>query len=155
MLLDDNRKNGERFLIDTVSISRISEASWQTMLSDGNCFIPDEIVYEARGNTHRYEQMKKIILETNYDVLIALKEVLSFPEIDHKVLDLYNNEGNGDVMLLASAIADDICVEQKLFKDENVIVTDDKRLSMVAGAHGIRTYTTDEFVKRPCAKQNK
>ena len=80
-----------------------------------------DYLYEAEAS-----YTKKCQIPVSYDILNQLQIVMA----QAKVVKLYQNEGNGEVLIIATALAMKNLENSKLFKDEWVIVTCDKGLSL-------------------------
>lgn len=132
------------FLLDTTPVASLCNEWMDSEFFLSYCFIPEEIVFESGTNFYiDLEKLKRRQISTTYEVLNKLKMIMA----QAKVVDLYNNEGNGDVLLVATALAKKDEEDLKLFKAEWVIVTCDKGVAKLAESFAIRVMGKDEFYK--------
>lgn len=133
-----------KYLIDETPTTSLQNEWIKTEFFQKNCYIPDEIIYELRDN---YEldinELKKCQIPVSYDILNQLQIVMA----QAKVVKLYQNEGNGDVLIIATALAMKNLENSKLFKDEWIIVTCDKGLSSLANNLAIRCISKEDFYR--------
>ena len=135
----------DRYLVDTVTLSRMTANQRASAFMHNRCRIPEEIIYEARGLPD-VEMLKPLIYPITTTVLENVKVVLATTKAEDKVVDLYRNEGNGDVMLLATALTEMSVSEVQLFGDRWIIATADKGLTRKAVELGVLTCTSDQFI---------
>ena len=135
----------DRYLVDNVTLSRMTASQRASAFMHDRCRIPEEIFYEARGLPD-IEMLKPLIYPITTTVLENVKVVLATTKAGDKVVDLYRNEGNGDVMLLATALTEMSVSDGQLFGDRWIIATADKGLTRKAIELGVLTCTSDQFV---------
>lgn len=132
------------FLLDTVTVSKLSPEQIGSDLVCQHCKIPEEILYELRDNSN-LAQFDTLEYAISNDVLLMVEKILS-QSVVQKLLDLYKSEGNGDVILLAVAITENEASKSELFGRKWVIVTDDKNLIKAAEANAVDTLDTASFI---------
>ena len=135
----------ECYLVDNVTLSRMTTEQRASAFMQERCRIPEEIIYEARGLPD-IEILKPLIYPTTTTVLENVKVVLATIKAGDKVVDLYRNEGNGDVMLLATALTEMAVSSGQLFGVRWIIATADKGLTSKAVELGVLTCTSDQFI---------
>jgi rRNA-processing protein FCF1 len=136
--------NRDRYLLDAVTLSRLRPDQRVSTFVRTNGRIPSEVMYEAQG-LPEIKQLAELEYKPNLAVLENIKVVMATLEPGDNLVDLYRNEGGGDVMLLASALtllADD---HPNLFPDRWVIATDDDGLTAKAAELGVETCSTAEL----------
>lgn len=135
----------DRYLVDTVTLSRMTATQRASMFMRRWCRIPEEILYEAQGLPDS-ESLKPLIYPITSTVLDKVKTVLATIRPDDKVVDLYRNKGNGDVMLLASALTEMDVSAGQLIGDRWIIATGDDGLTKKAAELSVLTCTPDEII---------
>lgn len=137
----------DRYLIDTVTLSKMKPGQRSSEFLRTWCRVPTPVLYEARGLPDA-SALTAIEYSTTIEVLRHVQAVVvSLTEAD-RLLDLYRNEGNGDVFLLAVALAEADIAAGQLFGDRWVIVTDDKRLTDRAAELRVATLSSAQFIAR-------
>ena len=131
------------FLLDTVTVSKLTDEQLSSDLVQQNCKLPEEIMHELENNP------KQVSVQTlgeavNAALLLKASELLTQPSVQ-RLLDLYGFEGNGDVLLLAQAVLGKEVGQLQFFSKRWVIVSDDKKLIAAAIANGIDTLDTSSF----------
>ena len=144
-----------KYLIDETPAASLKNEWMKTNFFKNNCFIPEEIMYELRDN---YEfdlnELKKNQIQVSYDILNALQIVMA----QAKVVKLYHNEGNGDALIVATAMAMKNLENSKLIKNEWVIVTSDKGVVALAKTLAIKCIDKNIFyeqLKHECEDEQK
>lgn len=131
-----------KYLIDETPAASLQNEWIKTDFFQKKCFIPDEIMYELKDN---YEldinELRKCQIPVSYDILNKLQMVMA----QAKIVKLYQNEGNGDVLMIATALVMKGAEDSKLLKDEWIIVTCDKGLVALANNLAIKCIGKDEF----------
>jgi hypothetical protein len=135
----------DRYLVDTVTLLRMTANQRASAFMRNRCRIPEEILYEARGLPN-IETLKPLIYPITTTVLENVKAVLATIKAGDKVVDLYRNKGNGDVMLLATALTEMSVSAGQLFGDRWIIATGDDGLTTKAVELGVLTCTSDQFI---------
>lgn len=136
----------DRYLVDNVTLSMLTASQKASTFMRNWCRIPEEIFYEARGLPD-IEKLRPLTYQVTTTVLDNVKTVLATIKPEDKVVDLYRNEGNGDVMLLATALTEMSVSAEQLFGDRWIIATADKGLTRKANELGVLTCTSDEFIE--------
>lgn len=131
------------FLIDTVSLIRLTRRQLQSELVQQHSTVLEEIAYEIRSDP-KSNDVANLVERVDVDVLNSASELLKQPVVQ-KLLDLYNNKGNGDVLLLAKAVLEKERGTGELFPINWVIVTNDAGLVDAATANGVDTMDTTSF----------
>ena len=131
-----------KYLIDETPAASLKDEWIMTNFFKKNCFIPEEIIYELRDN---YEldlvELRKNQIPVSYDILNELQIVMA----QAKAVKLYQNEGNGDALIIATALVMKNKENAKLIKDEWIIVTSDKGVITLAKNFAIKCISKDEF----------
>lgn len=131
-----------RYLIDETPAASLKCEWIETNFFQENCFIPEEIIYELRDNRELdLNKLKGRQIAVSYDILNALQIVMA----QAKVVKLYQNEGNGDALIVATALAMKNIENTKLIQDEWVIATSDKGVIALAEKLAIRCIGKKEF----------
>lgn len=134
-----------KYLIDTTPITRVNKEVFETRFYNKNCFLPEEIVYELRDSP-KYNSIKEKTIPITADILQILKDKV-MPKLyeQPKLVDLYKYKGNGDVFLIATALARMNEEDGKLLKTKWTIVTEDKGVIDMAKKCNICTIDTKEL----------
>ncbi|RZU30617.1 hypothetical protein [Blastococcus saxobsidens] len=135
----------DRYLVDNVTLSMMTASQKASTFMLNRCRIPEEIFYEARGLPD-IEKLRPLTYPITTTVLDNVKVVLATIKPEDKVVDLYRNEGNGDVMLLATALTEMSVSAEQLFGDRWIIATADKGLTRKAVELGVPTCTSAHFI---------
>ena len=135
----------DRYLVDTVTLSRMTLEQRATEFMLRFCRIPEEILFEAQGLPD-IEALKQLVYPTTVAVLGNVRHVMSTMRPDDKVVDLYTNKGNGDVLLLATALTEKAVGEMQLIADRWVIDTSDAGLTNKALDLGVPTCSSEHFI---------
>ncbi|MBQ2638968.1 hypothetical protein IJF91_02810 [Candidatus Saccharibacteria bacterium] len=133
-----------KYIIDTNVAATLSRATMKTKIFTEKCFLPEEILYELKDNKIvGHDILYKQNLPTTLEILNKLQSIVMHKA--EKVIDLYNNEGNGDVMIVATILAERDKELGQMLLTEWVIVTEDKGLTKLASEFDIRTIGKKEF----------
>lgn len=136
----------DKFLLDAVSVTRLGVGTLNSGFIQSSCLVPEEIFYEV-GSQRKKEAIKKLVEKPNLEILKSAQALLTDLGTKNSILDLYQNEGNGDVILLAAAISKKQQEDGTLFQTDWIIVTDDRDLRELAKQKKIKTFTTKKFIK--------
>lgn len=131
------------FLIDAVSFIRLSPQQLQSELVQHHSTILEEIYHEVHDNP-KSSYISGLVEQVDVHVLGKASELLK-QTVVQKLLDLYNNEGNGDVLLLAKAVLEKERGAGELFPRSWIIVTNDTGLVDAATANDVDTMDTASF----------
>jgi len=132
------------YLMDTVSVAKLSQQEVSSNFVHTYCRVPDEILYELRDSSY-YAILDTLRYEVSADVLRAGREFLKSLAVNNLLLDLYNFEGNGDLILIAVALHEAELNSHMLMRTEWKILTDDKGLRAAAEGEGVVVVTTEDF----------
>jgi len=133
------------FLVDTVTLSKMTASQRTSQFMRERCMVPSEVLYEARG-MRDINVVAAPEYVTTVEVLNRVAVVVASLTEQDKLLNLYENKGNGDVFLLAVALAEAQRTDQMLFGDRYVIATDDKGLRRKAADLEVPTCSSSEFI---------
>lgn len=136
----------DRFLLDNVTLSRLTSVQRSSSFVRDRCRIPTAVLAEAQGLPDATE-LAALEYETTGEVLRKVAAVVRALEPGDHMLDLFRNEGNGDVFLLAVALVEADIAAQQLFADRWVIATDDKGLRANSSRWQVATCTSAEFAE--------
>jgi hypothetical protein len=134
-----------RYLLDNSTLVKLSPSQRASTLIRSQCRIPTEVLWEARGlpeveDLHRYEY------PMSPAVITQLRRVMASLPVDSvNVVDLYQNKGNGDPLLVAVALDARDDSEQTLLPETWHIVTDDQGLAATAATFQVPTLSTTDF----------
>lgn len=134
----------DRYLLDSVTLFKMTEDQRRSPFVHRFCRIPDEVCYEARYLPDA-SLLTEITTTTTIEVLANVQRVMSTIKPSDGLIDLYNNEGNGDIMLLATALSEMAATEELLFGDRWIIATDDQKLRNKATELGIAVCSAQAF----------
>ena len=138
--------NQYKYLLDTVSITQMTKSQLKSKFVQYHCLISEEVLYELRPHASA-AYLNELNYEVDVDVLRCIKDIFVDVEIDFKILDLYSNRGNGDIILLAIALNERNKNSEQLFTlTMYKIVTEDKELRSVAEKLRLETLSTEDFV---------
>lgn len=137
--------NEDRYLLDANVLTRLTADQRTHAFVLGHCHVPSEVMYEVRGLPDR-TAISRIELPINARTLERLRDVMSSvaPE-DHSLVDLYQNKGSADPVLVAAALAADHG-DGRLWQTMWHIVSDDGAVRTTAATHGVPWLSRDELV---------
>ena len=134
-----------RYLVDSNALSKLTPNQRAGNFFQTRCQIPEEVLYEARW-FRDVEELEAVLYRTTGRVLTILIEVMStVPDDDTSLVDLYANRGNADPLIVACALDAQREVEQGLFGETWVVVSNDKAVRATAQQFGIEVRTSGEF----------
>lgn len=135
-----------RYLVDNNVLSTLSRDQRASSFFHTHCYIPDEVLYEARGfpdieelKTRRYEMTDGVLRH----LILVMKTV---PVTSTKLVDLYANRGNADPIIVACALDAQSQNEDKLFGPTWVVISDDDAVRSKADEFEIERRSGREFV---------
>lgn len=134
-----------KYLLDAVSIRKLSTDILKLDFIKANCIIPEEILYEVNSDKKK-ELLLPFSEKPTTQLIIMTENLLDNIGINNKVLDLYNNEGNGDIILIATILCKKDEQALTMFKTNWVLVTDDNELIKLATTKKIECISTEEFI---------
>lgn len=133
-----------KYLIDETPCASLQNDWIKSEFFQNYCYVPEEILFELRDNI--FLDMSLLIkrnIPVTYEILNKLQYFV-MPQIG-KIVDLYKNEGNGDTLLIATALDMREKEDKKLVKSEWIIVTSDKGVANLAKKFNIRTISKSDF----------
>lgn len=134
------------YLIDTNVLSKLTPAQRASTFMQGCCRIPSEILYETSGFPD-IAMLRELEYPVSPEILDLVREVMkTVPPGDFKLVDLYRAKGNGDPILIATALDGIRAAEQTLFEQDWKIVTDDAAVRSKAFEFEIGTLSSKRFV---------
>lgn len=137
----------EKYLIDTTPAVAITKDMFETNFYKEKCFFPEEVLYELRDNCN-YERFIKNVIKIDKDILYFLQTTVMTGLTDNsKLVDLYQNKGNGDVFIIATILSKQYDDRGSLFRTRWVIVTEDKGVMEAAYKYDIDCIKKSEFLK--------
>jgi len=139
--------NDKRYLLDTVSVTRISLDVLMSDFVQEKCVVPAEVYYEV-GSAGKREAIQRIAEAPSASLFGKVRDLLLSAGVNNQVLDLYQNQGNGDIILVATALSKEESEELSLFKTKWTIVSDDKNLQDLAQINQILVISTEAFKER-------
>ena len=135
-----------RYILDETPSSSLKPEWIKSQFFQSYCYIPEEIIYELRDNNRlNFEIIAQRSIPVTYEILNKLQQYV-MPQIG-KIVDLYKNEGNGDALLIATALEMRQMEDDKLIKSEWVIVTSDNGLASLAKRFDIRCISKNDFYR--------
>lgn len=137
--------NENRYLLDAVVLLEMTPSQRRAEFVRTYCRIPSEILYEAASlpDIHLFRELE-VGVTTN--ILKNLKTVMATVEPGDRIIELYKNKGNGDMMLLACALTLMSGERPNLFPDRWIIVSDDKALRSKATELNVPSCSRAELV---------
>lgn len=143
MTVYDNYK----YLIDTSPAVAFDKTLLNSKFYQNSCFFPEEILYELRDNPNYTYYLTNEIPITPEVLSFLQTSVLTALDSNRKLLDLYKNQGNGDVFIIATVLAERHKELGRLSMTHWTIVTEDNGVVKAAQKHDIQTLNTKEFLE--------
>lgn len=135
-----------RYMIDTTPAVKIPKNAFGTDFFNSFCFFSDEILYELKDNPN-YRLFREHALPATASVLLhAQNSILPALPKNSKLVDLYTNKGNGDIMLLSTILDEQNKELGKLFQSKWIVVTEDNGVIDRAKIYSIDSMNTNEFL---------
>lgn len=134
------------YFIDTDAATKIKREFIQTPFFRNYCALTEENIYELRDNNN-VDLFSKCKVEIDLEVIAMIPNVWNKVEDKDNVFNLYLNEGNGDIIIIATLLAQDRQGQKTLFKNTLILVTDDKGLTAAAKKFLFGVITSDTFMK--------
>lgn len=132
-----------KYLIDTTPAATLQEEWMKSSFFKKYCFFPEEIIYELRDNLALNQRiLAEQKIEVSINTLDQLQNVMLSAD---KIVDLYNNEGNGDVLLIATILSERRKELGSMLKTQWIIVTEDKGVAKLADVFNIETINKKQF----------
>jgi hypothetical protein len=128
--------SGTKYLIDNNALGPLGEKRKKSAFFAEHCRVPEEVAYESRRAKHA-KLLEPLTIAMTPAVLVQLAEVMrTVPVGDDQLVDLYNNKGAADPIIVAMACVLD---NEDLFADNWVIVTEDKAVLAKAKEFSVDT----------------
>ena len=141
-----------KYLIDETPCASLDNDWLESEFFQNYCYISEEILFELRDNNRLdFSLLVKNSIPVTYEILNKLQQFV-MPQIG-PIVDLYKNEGNGDALLIATALNMREKEDEKLVKCEWAIVTSDKGVATLAKKFDLRAISKKDFfqiLKREC-----
>lgn len=140
--------SGYKYLIDTTPAVSIPIAMMKTRFFRDQCFFSEEIIHEIGNNKQKNHILPSNIIPVDAKVLSFLSTtVLTGLSNDTKLVDLYTNKGNGDVILIATILSERFKEVGQMFKTDWIIVTSDKGVVRAGLKYDIKCMSKDNFLE--------
>lgn len=139
--------SGYRFLLDANVFNLLTDADISSQFFRNYCRIPDEVLFEVRGkfpdslDPYRYPMSSEVLTLT-----AKVMEGLENQGIG--LINLYQNKGAADPLLIACAMDANQSESTKLFRFQWVAVTDDAQVRAEARKHDVETMSGIEFLSK-------
>ena len=134
------------YLLDSVAIIRLDKSILAGDFVKKHCRISEEVVNEVR-HRKKISMLEENVIPVTPKVLSIARDLLTTNADSKGLIDLYKNEGNGDILQLATIIVEKekVSLTLNLFNTNWTLVTDDIGLSTFAESLGINAISSDEF----------
>jgi len=137
--------NEEMYLLDNNVLSHLTNAQLDSAYFHDRCYLPSEIIHEARGFRDS-AALRQVEYPTTARVLKHLGAVMAtIPIDDTKLVDLYANKGAADPMLIACALDGMEEAATLLWGPTWIVVTNDKAVRAKALELGVEARTREDF----------
>lgn len=138
---------GRRYLLDNNVLTQLTTEQRGSRFVSERCRVPGEVLHEARFLPD-IELLRTFEYPTTARVLARLVEVMSRVRVgDFSLLDLYNNRGSADPLLVACALDAREEAEEGLFGYEWMVVTNDRAVRTICDEFGVGTLSSDELLQ--------
>lgn len=122
----------EWYLVDSNVLSKLSREGRSSKQVKARCRIPTEVLHETRWFPD-HSALRLLEYPVTHSVLQHLRVVMSAASPgETQLIDLYHNEGNGDPLLVATALDATSKVKETLFPDAWSVATDDRAVRVLA-----------------------
>ncbi len=134
-----------KYLVDNNALGTLGNDRRESSFFREHCRVPAEVAYEARHVAYA-KTLEPFTIEMTPDMLKKLVDVMkTVPAGSTKLIDLYDNKGAADPILVAMALVLNDPIQPSLFRDDWVIVTNDKEVTAKAEEFSIGTLTPKEL----------
>lgn len=134
------------YLLDANVLSRLSAEQRASRFVREHCRIPAEVLHEIEGIPD-VRELRALCFPVSAELLESVREVMkTLTPGDFKLVDLYNNRGNADPILVASALIGARQASETLFAEDWQIVSDDHAVRAKAEGHGVTWLSTWDFI---------
>ena len=134
------------YFIDTDAATKIKREFIKSPFFRNYCALTEENIYELRENNN-VDLFSKCQIEIDPTILSALPAVWGKIDISDKIFNLYRNEGNGDIIMIAALLSQTEQGRTQLFNNTLILVTDDKGLTTIAKEFSFAVIESDAFIK--------
>lgn len=133
---------GTKYLVDNNALGPLGDKCRRSAFFKQHCRVPEEVAHESRRAKHA-PLLAPITVEMDPAILVELAAVMkTVPVGDTRLVDLYNNKGAADPILVAMA---HVLSTENLFSDRWVIVTKDEAVKEKAKEFSIETVTPESL----------
>ena len=133
------------YLIDSNILSRLSREQRSHRFVERHCRVLTEVFDEVR-KARTVSRMRAIEYEMSAEVLVTVREVMqSLVPQDFALVDLYQNHGAADPLLVAVALRENRRSSEMLFAPEWAIATSDVAVAETAARFGISVVDEQRF----------
>ena len=137
--------NQTKYLVDNNALLHLGRTRRATRFFREHCRISDDVLHEARFLPD-LEALKTLRYEVTPSVLRHVHAIMeSVPPGDTALVDLYQNTGSADPVIIASALDAIDREDGVLLPDDWVVVTRDKAVLEKALEFGIDSMTPPEL----------
>lgn len=140
--------NEQMFLLDNNVLSHLSRTQRASAFFFERCRLPSEVLHEAE-NYPDANAFRKIEYPTTARVLQLLQKVmLTVPDSDTTLVNLYANKGAADPLLIACALDGMEDAADLLWGPTWAIASNDKAVRAKAAEFSVESLSRDEFLSR-------
>jgi len=140
----------KKYIVDTNVACSLKKEHIDSNFFRHECFVPEEILAEIGSSNDLYLEFEKQRLPITFDVLYELQNSIMMHS--ESVIDLYDNKGDGDVMIIATVLAEKRKEAGSWLTTEWVVATEDNGLKKLLSKFGIGHVGLEEF-KALCLKE--
>ena len=140
----------KKYIVDTNVACSLKKMHVDSNFFRNNCFIPEEILTEIGNSNDLYLEFERRQLPITFDVLYELQNSVMLHS--ESVIDLYDDKGDGDVMIIATILAEKRKEAGSWLITEWVVATEDNGLKKLLSKFGIERVGLEEF-KVLCLKE--
>lgn len=131
------------YLIDNNALGPLGDRKKSAFFAE-HCRVSADVAHESRRAKHA-ELLSSLTIEPTPAMLGQLTSVMnSIPVGDTALVDLYNNKGTADPLLVAMAV---VLSTEHLFSEDWVIVTNDKAVAAKAGEFEVESMTPQDLAR--------
>lgn len=135
------------YLLDNNAFGMIGSNRRDTDFFRRRCRVTEDVLYESRF-TVKASTLSGLVVPVMPAMLRQVAEIMqTVPVGDTKLVDLYNNKGTADPMLIAAALVLNSPEKPSFFDDEWIIVTRDKEVVAKAKEFGVTTLLPEALVR--------
>lgn len=135
------------YLLDNNALSMLGAKRRDTDFFRERCRVTEDVLYESRF-TVKATTLTSFVVPVTPAMLRQVADIMkTVPVGDTKLVNLYDNNGTADPMLIAAALVLNSPENPTFFDDEWVIVTSDGEVATKAKEFGVTTLLPDAFIK--------